>query len=224
MLASAPLPTTHSHPGCTKTASLWNLPPMQRQPPKFSAPLFPSLFQPDSSLHIPLKSWHYQPGCCVTAATLLPECVCRDRPSSLCRVPRHVDPKMLHLLSSNCKKFTGSSQMPSSEFRGGSRVKISRSGIAHRRQHCAPPGFSPPSRQGFAPQNLHSGYDSPLPNASQPRQGRCEPGRGLSGMRTPHALQHPARPAAPRTPCSTPRLAAGLPGAPSVLQPPRALR
>lgn len=28
------------------------------------APLFPSLFQPDSSLHIPPKTRHYQPGCC----------------------------------------------------------------------------------------------------------------------------------------------------------------
>lgn len=64
-----------------------------KKPPKFSALPFPRLFQPDSSLHIPLKSWHYQPGCCVTAATPLPECVCRHRPSSLCRVPRHVDPR-----------------------------------------------------------------------------------------------------------------------------------
>lgn len=40
--------------------------------------------------------------------------------------------------------------------------------------------------------------DPPLPSAPQPRQGRCEPGRGLSGMRAPHAPQHPALPAAPQ--------------------------
>lgn len=131
-----------------------------------------------------------------TAATPLPEHVCRHGLSNLCRAPKHVDPQMLHLLLSNCKKFTGSSRIPSPEFRGGSRVRISLSGIPHRRQHCAPPGFSPPSKQGFAPQNLHPGYDPPFPNTSQPGQGRCEPGRGLSGMRTPHALQNPARPAA----------------------------
>lgn len=131
-----------------------------------------------------------------TAATPLPEHVCRHGLSSLCRAPKHVDPQMLHLLLSNCKKFTGSSRIPSPEFRGGSRVRISLSGIPHRRQHCAPPEFSPPSKQSFAPQNLHPGYDPPFPNTSQPGQGRCEPGRGLSGMRTPHALQNPARPAA----------------------------
>lgn len=131
-----------------------------------------------------------------TAATPLPEHVCRHGLSNLCRAPKHVDPQMLHLLLSNCKKFTGSSRIPSPEFRGGSRVRISLSGIPHRRQYCAPPGFSPPSKQGFAPQNLHPGYDPPFPNTSQPGQGRCEPGRGLSGMRTPHALQNPARPAA----------------------------
>lgn len=107
-------------------------------------------------LHIPLKSWHSQPACCGTAATPLPACVCGHKPSSLCRVPAHVDPEMLHLLLSNCQKFTGSSQMPLPEFRGGGRVKTSRSGD-HRRQRCAAPGFSPPSTQGFAPQNLHSG-------------------------------------------------------------------
>lgn len=51
-------PTTRSPPGCTETAPLWNL------SPELLALSFPSLFQPDSSLHIPPKSRHYQPGCC----------------------------------------------------------------------------------------------------------------------------------------------------------------
>lgn len=147
-----------------------------------------------------LPAWLLRCRACVQAQTL-----------QFVRARGHVDPQTLHLFLSSCKKFTGSSQMPSPELRGGSRVRISLSGIADRRHHCAPPGFSPPSKQGFAPPDPHPGYDRALPNASQPGQGRCEPGRGLKGMHTPHALQHP-------------RLPAGLPGAPSVLQHPRALR
>lgn len=79
-------------------------------------PPFPAFFKQTAPSTSRPRAGTTSLAAAVTAATPRPECVCRHRPSSACRAPGHVDPRMLRLLLSSCKKFTGSSQMPFPEF------------------------------------------------------------------------------------------------------------